>query len=109
VDDWVAEVERLRADFLRTSRERLMELDHDLEQLARDGTDQARLKTVHRNFHRLAGSGSTFGYPDVTDLARSAERLAWERLKAGRHVDLEDVQRLVYAGAAIRRELEGRA
>jgi len=108
VDDWVAEVQRLKADFLRTSLERLRDLDRDLDHLTRDRTDQDRMRTVHRGFHRLAGTGTTFGYPDVSEMARAAESLVWQHLKSGHHLSLEDLQRLVYAGAAIRRELEGR-
>jgi chemotaxis protein histidine kinase CheA len=109
VDDWVAEVDKLRADFLRASRERLVELDQDLQLLSRDGADQATARAAHRLFHKLAGSGSTFGYPDVTEVARVAERMLWDRLKAGRHLTLDDVHRLSFATAAIRRTFEGRA
>jgi diguanylate cyclase (GGDEF)-like protein len=42
------------------------------------------LAELHRGAHGLAGSGGTFGYPHVSAIARSLERLAAAALRTGR-------------------------
>jgi HPt (histidine-containing phosphotransfer) domain-containing protein len=71
----------LRAEYLADSPERVRELSAALGRLRTK--DLAALADLQRYFHRLAGSGGSYGFPLVTDRGRAAEqavaRLAAER------------------------------
>jgi HPt (histidine-containing phosphotransfer) domain-containing protein len=41
------------------------------------------LRTLHRTAHSLAGAGATFGFPEVTELARRLEALLAPALDRG--------------------------
>ena len=74
----------LRASFAENLTERLDALEAALQGLDASNslTDVlAALKEVRNIAHRLAGSGTTFGFPEVTRIARDVETLA-ERLLA---------------------------
>ncbi len=80
-----AELERalrqLRATYIAESPQRLAELDAALVSLGA-GTPGAA-KDVARLFHRLAGSGGSYGLHAVTSTARAGERLADALAAAG--------------------------
>ncbi|MFL6193330.1 MAG: Hpt domain-containing protein [Thermoanaerobaculia bacterium] len=51
---------------------------------ARDaGWAEEPLRTFHRLLHSLAGAGATFGFPEVSDLARRLERRVQAALETG--------------------------
>jgi diguanylate cyclase (GGDEF)-like protein len=62
----------LQRDYLRDAPERLAELRKDLAAL-RSGEPDA-LASLRQRFHRLAGSGGSYGFPGVTDVARRMEQ-----------------------------------
>lgn len=71
-DEGLAEMMRgLRADYLGEAPERVRELSAALGRL-RTG-DRTALEELQRYFHRLAGSGGSYGFPAVTDRSRTAE------------------------------------
>jgi HPt (histidine-containing phosphotransfer) domain-containing protein len=53
------------------------------------------VETLTRQFHSLAGIGGTYGFPEVTELARRAETLT-------RQSSFNAVRRIVDALAAVR-------
>ncbi len=61
----------LRRDYLRDAPERLAELRKDLA--AFRAGEQDALESLRQRFHRLAGSGGSYGFPGVTDIAREME------------------------------------
>ncbi|HEY4099730.1 MAG TPA: diguanylate cyclase [Gemmatimonadales bacterium] len=61
----------LRRDYLRDAPERLAELRKDLAAF-RAGEPDA-LESLRQRFHRLAGSGGSYGFPRVTVVAREME------------------------------------
>jgi diguanylate cyclase (GGDEF)-like protein len=61
----------LKRDYLRDAPERLAELRKDLAAL-RAGESDA-LESLKQRFHRLAGSGGSYGFPRVTEVAREME------------------------------------
>ena len=66
----------LRAGFAEKLTERIDELSANLEDLAKAADDAARmaaLEDVRFVAHKLAGSGATFGFASVTDIAREME------------------------------------
>lgn len=62
----------LRREYLLEAPARLAELRKDLMAL-RAGESDAAQSLVTR-FHRLAGSGGSYGYPEVSEIAKGAER-----------------------------------
>jgi len=67
--------EELREYFAGRLPERLAEIE-DACRAARDaGWTGQPLRTFHRLAHSLAGSGATFGFPEVSETARDLEHL----------------------------------
>ena len=62
----------LQRDYLRDAPERLAELRKDLAAF-RTGESDA-LASLRARFHRLAGSGGSYGFPGVTEVARQMEQ-----------------------------------
>lgn len=67
----------LRREYIAESGERLAELREDAVALRRG--DEGAAATLAGRFHRLAGSGGSYGFPGISEIARGMER----RLKAG--------------------------
>lgn len=65
----------LSAEYARRQGQNLAELDR---RLADQGIDvpHALLQEAHDFMHRLAGSGGSFGFPDLSCQARDLERMA---------------------------------
>jgi len=62
---------KLRLDYLEESGERVAELLADLERLTGGAADAAG--ALKSKLHRLAGSGGSYGLPEVSAIAREAE------------------------------------
>ncbi len=62
----------LRREYLADATERLAELRKDLDAF-RVGEPDA-LNSLRQRFHRLAGSGGSYGFPKVSETAREMER-----------------------------------
>lgn len=69
---WDEEFRQLQAEFLRGAPARLAEIDETLGRLER-GT-AATLADLQRHFHKLAGAGATYARPQISALAKEAER-----------------------------------
>ncbi|MGE0439561.1 MAG: diguanylate cyclase [Gemmatimonadales bacterium] len=65
--------EELRREYLSEAPARLAELRKDLAAVQAGEPDAA--VSLKSRFHRLAGSGGSYGFPEITSLARGAE--AW--------------------------------
>lgn len=73
-DDLLAQqIQQLRREYLHDSSKRVDELRQLSAQLAQD--PRAPFADLHQAFHRLAGSGGSYGYPDVTARSREGEYL----------------------------------
>ena len=64
--------EELRREYLAEAPARLSEMRKDLAAWAAGEPDAANSLKVR--FHRLAGSGGSYGFPDISQLARTTER-----------------------------------
>jgi hypothetical protein len=64
----------LRTQYVAQSVERLEDVRRSLDVLEADPRDVGRLSVVRVHFHKLAGSGGTYGFPSVTVLSLSVER-----------------------------------
>jgi len=62
----------LRREYLAEAPARLVELRKDLAALRAGEEDAAA--SLRGRFHRLAGSGGSYGFPEITTAARDAER-----------------------------------
>jgi chemotaxis protein histidine kinase CheA len=70
-DPLEAAMRTLRAEYLYEAPERVRELSAALGRL-RAGETSA-LGDLARCFHRLAGSGGSYGFPEITERSRKAE------------------------------------
>lgn len=53
--------------------EKLKQLEQVWVDLPQDAWDEAGFETLHRMVHSLTGSGSTFGFPLLSNVARNLE------------------------------------
>ena len=74
MESWDDALAELRAEYLREAAGRLEEIDRLLEALSRDGTDEGAFRDLLRRFHGFAGSGTTYGLPQITALGLEGER-----------------------------------
>lgn len=74
-DDRLAQQLRaLRREYLADSTQRVDELRRLLARLS--SGERAALPDLRQAFHRLAGSGGSYGFPSVSARSREGERLA---------------------------------
>lgn len=64
--------DQLRREYLAESDARITELRADVDSL-RMG-DQAAVLSLRTRFHRLVGSGGSYGFPEISTAARESER-----------------------------------
>jgi CheY-like chemotaxis protein len=76
----VADIGELHADLVILSDEyakqlleQLKQLDQMWTELRQDAWDEAAFETLHRMVHGLAGSGKTFGFALLSDMARNLD------------------------------------
>ena len=74
MESWDDAVAELRAEYLREAAGRLEEIDRLLDALSRDGADEPSFRELLRRFHGFAGSGTTYGLPQITALGLEGER-----------------------------------
>jgi HPt (histidine-containing phosphotransfer) domain-containing protein len=76
-------VEELRRYFAGRLPDRLAELEVTAAAAREAGWAAEPLRQFHRLAHSLVGAGATFGFPGVTEHARSLERLLKAHLNGG--------------------------
>lgn len=80
--DPLAEVMRgLRRDYLKGAPQRLDEISALLRSL--ENGDAASLDQLRRALHKLAGSGGSYGFDEISKTARAGEHLAKALLDKG--------------------------
>jgi HPt (histidine-containing phosphotransfer) domain-containing protein len=93
----------LREKFVRNALEKLELLDQNLSRLAAEPGDTQTLDRAMRLFHSLAGSGATYGFPEVSRSAGAAESLCDEIAAARRGVTEAEIASMRSGVEAIRR------
>lgn len=93
--------EELRRYFAQRLPVRLAEVEDACRAAREAGWTGEPLKTFHRLAHSLAGAGTTFGFPAVSETARVLERLLKELLQAEGRPDAARVREIERALAAI--------
>jgi chemotaxis protein histidine kinase CheA len=87
----MAEVLRgLRLAYLGEAPERVRELSASLGRLRL--RDRSALEELERYFHRLAGSGGSYGFPGVTTCSRYAEHAVKAIAASGREIERTDFE-----------------
>jgi diguanylate cyclase (GGDEF)-like protein len=81
----------LREKFIRRSAQRLDDASHLIDLISADPDDRGALDEAMRKLHGLAGLGATFGFDDVTRIARQGEREMQLLLEAGKAPDAEAI------------------
>lgn len=94
----------LREKFIRNSAGRLDDLTALVNLLAANPTDSGALDETMRKMHGLAGLGATFGFNEVTTIARRAEIECQQVLVEARSAPADLIGRLRDAVAALREE-----
>lgn len=75
---WNEVLKELRAEYLIVLPERLA-LIQELTEFILSGAPEAPGKTIHdlnREYHKLKGTGRTYGFPDVSTLCEKLEQLS---------------------------------
>jgi diguanylate cyclase (GGDEF)-like protein len=68
-------------------------MEEGLAALACDPSNRSALELVMRHFHSLAGSGTTYGMPRVTEIARDVDLDVREVLESGAEPDPDRIER----------------
>src|SRR5439155_1705804 len=108
-DSWDEIYADIRAQYVVQSVERLEDIQRNLDGLAADATDADRLAAVRVHFHKLSGSGGTYGFPSITSLSLSGERRCRVLLDTGAMPSPEDVDEWREILASIRAEFAAAA
>ena len=101
-DDLLAQqLRQLRHEYLHDSGKRVEELRGLRARVAREGP--VALPDLRQALHRLAGSGGSYGFPDVSTRSRDAEHLVADLISSGRAAtaaDLASIDRAIESVAA---------
>jgi diguanylate cyclase (GGDEF)-like protein len=90
---WEEEFNTLVAEFVDSAATRLGSLRDALLGLQNTPDDLDALRELKRHFHRLAGTGLTFGFAELSALAAQGEELCNERLRVTQSASATDLSR----------------
>ncbi|HEX7149881.1 MAG TPA: diguanylate cyclase [Thermoanaerobaculia bacterium] len=93
-----SELDELREYFRASTAARLEEMARCIATLQADPRDTACFKTLSRHFHALAGLGTTYGFPRISEIADIAEG---EILALLRHQAAPDPVRVQHWGTLV--------
>ena len=89
-ETWDKTFQELKNQYLTRSQERLDQIGDLLNSLAKAPGDIALLRDLMRQFHWLAGSGSIYGFPQITKLGTHGEEFCEQLLRANRALTRSD-------------------
>jgi diguanylate cyclase (GGDEF)-like protein len=92
-DPWAAALGELRRDFVQESRAKVAAMRELRARLAADPSDAAALRDLHRRFHGFAGTGASYGFPEVSRIGSQGERDCLSLLGRGAAPAPEDLLR----------------
>ena len=91
---WQQALRELRSEYAAESRPKLAYIVRLLERIAEDATDRPALEDLLRRFHGMAGSGTTYGFPQVSALATDGERTCVDLIREAATPKPADLERL---------------
>lgn len=97
---------RLRLRYLEKARARCDGFDRALEGLESTAADGDALDEIRQSFHKLSGSGATYGFPRVSELGLQGELACDVIRKRGGLVNRDDVEELRVLVNALRSEFD---
>lgn len=103
-DTFARQLQELRREYLADSPKRVVELRALSSRLARG--DLGALADCRQAFHRLAGSGGSYGFPLVSTLSREAEHLVLRLATAGPSLQSGDLEAIDAYIAGVARAFE---
>jgi hypothetical protein len=104
VSSWEEALAAIRAEFVRRGPAHLDRLERALDGLARPTADVTPLAALRLEFHRLAGTGGTYGLSRIGALALEGESRCAELIGGGRTPSVADVERWREILSALRAE-----
>src|SRR4030095_2252013 len=91
---WQQALRELRSEYAAESRPKLAYIVRLLERIAEDAADRPALEDLLRRFHGMAGSGTTYGFPQVSALATDGERTCVDLIREAATPKPADLERL---------------
>jgi diguanylate cyclase (GGDEF)-like protein len=89
-ETWDKTFQELKNQYLTRSSERLDQVGELLNSLAKAPGDVGLLRDLMRQFHWLAGSGSIYGFPQITKLGTHGEEFCEQLLKTNKALTRSD-------------------
>jgi diguanylate cyclase (GGDEF)-like protein len=93
MESWEDAYSHLRASFVHEAAARLEQLTQLLDTLAQNPADSTSFLELRRRFHAFAGAGTSYGFPDVTNLGLRGERECAALIRQGSAPGPEDLER----------------
>jgi diguanylate cyclase (GGDEF)-like protein len=94
MQSWKETFGELKEKYLKRSTERLAEILEILDGLFSNPSDAELVRRLSRNFHWLAGSGSMYGFQEVSQLGAEGEQYCETILRGDINQQPADVQKL---------------
>ena len=94
MDAWATALRELRGEYLAGAQAKLEDSARLLSHLAKDPGDLQAVGDLMRRFHGFAGSGTTYGFPQVSETGLEAERDCQAFLEAGAALTGSQLERL---------------
>jgi len=89
-ETWDKTFQELKNQYLMRSQERLDQIGELLNSLAKSPGDIGLLRDLIRQFHWLAGSGSIYGFPQITKLGTHGEEFCEQLMRANKALTRSD-------------------
>src|SRR5262245_61989554 len=94
MQSWKETFGELKDKYLKRSTERLTEILEILDGLFSNPSDADLIRRLSRNFHWLAGSGSMYGFQQVSQLGAEGEQYCESLLRGNVMTEPADVNKL---------------
>ncbi|MBX9686674.1 MAG: diguanylate cyclase [Candidatus Obscuribacterales bacterium] len=106
-ETWDKTFQELKSQYLMRSSERLDQIAELLNSLAKAPADSSLLRDLMRQFHWLSGSGSIYGFPQITKLGTAGEEFCEQLLRANRGLTRVDWDKCKVILDALRVNFQG--
>ncbi len=91
---WQDTFDNLKVKYIKRSSDRLTEILELLDGIYKNPQDKELLRKLSRNFHWMAGSGTMYGFEQVSILGVEAERYCETMLASDRTIDVTTIEKL---------------
>lgn len=92
MSDFEERMASLRQGYLSSAGARIKELSRSVSSLRGDPSDRNALRDLKQGFHRLAGSGGTYGLDAVTEIGSRGEEVVGALIESGGDPSPEDLE-----------------